>query len=144
MSSLIAPGTSLAFVSWGRWVARCASPHCDSAIEFNALKPPLLPTFTPAFRCVECGYRTEVIWPNPEMVYGIERLLLLRPNPKNQNWLPGETLNDLQMENALHGVYDLAVDAAPGTALMVATDTELRVDMLPVLNPRRELKAVER
>ena len=146
MSSLIATNTVLAHVSAGRWCARCSSPHCDAAVEFNALKPPHLPTFTPAYLCWECGHRTEVIWPAPEMVHGIERLLLLRRNPNTQNWYPGETLTDLQMENGLHGIYDFAkaIEASPGTALMVVTDTELRVDMLPVLNPRRELRAVER
>jgi hypothetical protein len=146
LTTLIAPGTTLAYVSAGRWVARCSSPHCDAAVEFNALKPPILPTFTPAYLCWECGHTTEVVWPAAEMLYGIERLLLLRPNPNTQNWLPGETLIDLQIENGAHGVYDFTreLEATPGTSLMVVTDTELRVDMLPVLNPRRELRAVER
>jgi hypothetical protein len=146
MSSLIATNTVEAHVSAGRWCARCSSPHCDAAVEFNALKPPFYPTFTPAVQCWECGEHTEVIWPTPEMLYGIERLLLLRRNPNTQNWYPGETLNDLQVENAVHGVYDFVngIEAAPGTPLMIATDRELRTDMLPVLNPRRELRAVER
>lgn len=148
MTELLVKDTTLAFVSFGRWVSECSSGYCDAAVEFNSLKPPHLPTFTPAFVCWECGHRTEVIWPSPQMLYGIERLLLLRRNPRNQNWLPGETLTDLQHENGLHGVYDflegLQLEATPGTSLMSITETEIRVDELPVLNPRRELRAVER
>jgi Zn ribbon nucleic-acid-binding protein len=140
-SNLIAAGTSLAYASFGRWVAECSNPHCDSAVDDETQ----LWKFAPGFQCVECGHKTEVIWPAAEMVYGVERLLLLRPARKYQNWFPGETLTELQMENTLHGIYDfLELEAAPGTTLMSVTDTELRVDMLPVLNPRRELRAVER
>jgi len=32
----------------------------------------------------------------------IERVLLERPNRENQNWLPGETLDDLLRENKEH------------------------------------------
>lgn len=148
MTELVVKDTTLAFVSFGRWVACCSSPYCEAAVEFNSLKPPLLPTFTPAYVCWECGHRTQVRWPTAEMVYGVERLLLLRRNPKNQNWFPGETLVDLQYENGLHGVYDflegLVLQATPGTSLMGATETAITKDELPVLNPRRELRAVER
>jgi hypothetical protein len=117
-------------------------------MEFNALRPPFYPTFAPAFICVRCGHRTEVIWPSEEMVYGIERLLLLRRNPNNQNWFPNETLVDLQRENGEHGVFDflhgLQLECTPGTSLMGLTETAITTDRLPMLNPRRELKALER
>ena len=140
MNSLIAVGTSLVYANHGRWVAECSNPHCDSAVDDETQ----LWKFAPGFQCVECGHKTEVIWPAAEMVYGIERLLLLRPARKYQNWRPGETLTELQMENTLHGIYDFLnpAEAIPGKVLMAVTDTELGVDMLPVLNPRRELLAV--
>jgi len=40
----------------------------------------------------------------PEDRATIEAILLLRPNPANRNWLPGETLADLVLENVVHGI----------------------------------------
>jgi hypothetical protein len=148
VTDLLLKNTSLAYVNYGRWVADCSSLWCDAAVEFNSLRPPHFATFTPATVCWECGHRTEILWPSQEMVYGIERLLLLRRNRKHQNWLPGETLVDLQEENGLHGVFDflhgLQLECTPGTSLMGLTETAITTDGLPMLNPRRALKAVER
>lgn len=117
-----------AFASWGRWVAPC--PRCPSALD---LEPQ-----TPVFQCWECGTRAEVEWPSEEMVYGIERLLLMRPDVTKQNWLPGETLVDLVRENGAHGILSLPDDY---DAHLIVEPERIRVDTLPVTF-RRELKAI--
>ena len=40
----------------------------------------------------------------PEAKDEIERLLSLRPNPNNRNWLPQEKVEDLKTENITHGI----------------------------------------
>lgn len=73
------------------------------------------------------------------MVKGVERLLMMRPDPSTRNWVPGETLHDLMFENAEHGVLDdprFGVDAAPGDSLMILDDGGIRVDNLSALKPR--------
>ena len=58
--------------------------------------------------CVECANRGNggayrpVAW--PKAAAAIERLLDARPDPKLQNWAPGETVAQLAAENALLGV----------------------------------------
>ena len=51
-----------------------------------------------------CGTVTEVIWPSEAMMAGVERILMMRPDPTKRNWWPGETLHDLIAENAEHGL----------------------------------------
>ena len=77
----------------------------------------------------------DIEWPSAEMTYGIERLLLMRPLPLNQNWNPGETLIDLMTENAVHGIYA----DVPGE---LSVDSErIRMDTLP-LTQLREFRAI--
>ena len=76
----------------------------------------MLQRFQPVFGCEECGARAEIMWPTEEIVYGVERLLLMRPRRENQNWEPGETLTELMWENGQHGIFtgvpgELTVDA---------------------------------
>lgn len=60
------------------------------------------------FCCVDCvmsgneGYSMDVVY--PEERAEIERILMLRPNPLNRNWLPHETIADLIAENLEHGI----------------------------------------
>jgi hypothetical protein len=72
------------------------------------------------------------------MVNGVERLLMMRPDPSTRNWFPGETLGDLMMENGAHGIFDhlghLAV--TPGVSLFTVEEERIRVDNLPALKPR--------
>lgn len=76
------------------------------------------------------------------MCRGIERLLSMRPDELNRNWVPGETLIDLMAENAKHGVFGQLDPAPPGTPLLVVEEERIRVDHLPALG-RRIRKAVE-
>ena len=125
VGELVQPGTSPAYADYGRWVARSGRPDRCS---YNAELEP----FQPAFACPECGAVTEVIWPDAETVQGVVRLLMMRPHAENRNWKPGESLIDLMVENAEHGIFDGAgLDAAPGTALLVVDDNRIQTDALP-------------
>jgi hypothetical protein len=120
------PGTSLAYADFSRWVARCGRPErCSYAEE---LQP-----FQAGFICGDCSAATEVIWPTARTVEGIVRLLTMRPHPANRNWRPGETLQDLMIENAQHGIFaGLGIDKPPGSPLLVVDDAGIRVDALPL------------
>jgi hypothetical protein len=79
----------------GRWVAHC--PFCNSA---EIAQPPV-------FFCQDC--RNQMMdnkplpFEMPRYWRAIEEVLAVRPKI-NRNWLPGETLKDLQRENHEHGV----------------------------------------
>lgn len=117
-----------AYVSWARYVADC--PRCPNA--------ELVARFQAAMMCTECGARAELEWPSEEMVYGIERLLLMRPSVANQSWLPGETLLDLVAENASHGILTPLPDDYDWR--LVVEPERIRMDNLPATH-RRELGA---
>lgn len=85
------------YLSGGMWQIHCATVGCGNR-----------PSASPLWRlalCFECGaiYEGLVFPPN---VRGIERALLARPIPANRNWLPHETVDDLQRENRAHGIED--------------------------------------
>jgi len=88
------PGVAYAEVNWSRPIVRCPSPHCRSALQ---MRP-----YEPTFRCWECGTGADVVWP-PDLE-DIARILMMRPNPWQRSWLPGETLMDLLRENIVLGV----------------------------------------
>jgi hypothetical protein len=83
--------------------------------------------------CPFCGAVNEVLWPSPGMVEGVERLLLMRPDPSTRNWWPNETLHDLMFENGAHGVFDSAPEMEPGTVKFSVNDFGIQTDNLPVL-----------
>ena len=82
-----------AYINHGRWVADC--PHCTSA---RMVEPE-----QDEFLCLDdqCHRVSRLVWPaqRPE----IERILLARPNAKNRNWYPHESLAQLRAENREHG-----------------------------------------
>ncbi len=97
-------------IEQGRWVVGCpnlneAGDPCNTSI--------LASMATPFFICVECGSPENrhrwyaVAFPREKAA--IEANLLVRPALKsfdaiNRNWKPGETLADIQLENAEHGL----------------------------------------
>ena len=85
-------GTVETQVNHGRWLAIC--PRCPNAIMLS--RDALL------FLCDNCGEGwLDVTWPlNREE---IEATLQPRENEVNRNWIPGETVADLQIENAVNG-----------------------------------------
>lgn len=85
-------------VNHGRWIADC--PVCGGA-EFVWLDTPLLLCQSCWNAAVGGKWRTVKI---PREAAQIERLLSVRPNVIHRNWEPGETLLQLQQENAAHGL----------------------------------------
>lgn len=131
MTSLVRAGYVVeAYANWSRWVAHCG--RCPRAVQ---LQPS-----TPMFECDFCGAIVEVLWPINQIIVGVERLLMMRPDPSTRNWVPGETLHDLMFENGAHGIFDNleqhGVIAEPGTSLLSVDDQGIRADRLPALKPR--------
>ena len=82
--------------NWGRWIVDC--PRVSS----HAL---WVEAGTPFFICPACGAEAELVWPDEATRVGIERLLMMRPNEADRNWVPGETLHDLLDENVAHAIF---------------------------------------
>lgn len=122
------PGHVHAYANRGRWVAECFD--CSAAAHLDR--------FQDGFVC-ECGYPVSVVWPSEATVYGVERLLLMRPSRKNQNWLPHETLDDLLRENAEHGALAPHLEHLDDGPVLAIHGDAITADSLPMLNPRREL-----
>ena len=92
-------GSIEARVNHGRWVAECPEPLCGFAVVADATAPLLL--------CGQCGKGWyTVVFPLEKTA--IEVLLLRRPRvagrPSTRNWLPGETVAMLALENARRGI----------------------------------------
>jgi len=103
-----------AYIKRGSWVADC--PICKGSQVVEPGEP---------FFCVDClmlwnaGYAQKCWFPRKDRRV-IERLLMLRPNPLNRNWLVGETVDQLRAENIEHGL---------------PTDLDNQV-LLPILKPK--------
>lgn len=104
----------LARINHGRWLADCARPGCRGA-ELVAPGVPFIcgSCYPQAFSgdAAECarwgriaaarGEAHEVQF--PEDAAALEAALAGR-DEGNRNWTPGETLADLEAENAAHGI----------------------------------------
>lgn len=104
MTDLAQSGAAYAEANWGRWVARCPSRYCRSAMQ--------LQRWQPVFRCAECGTGADVVWPS--FAEDAELLLMMRPDPTTRNWVPGEDLHDLLRENLEHGIVPREIEGHPG------------------------------
>jgi hypothetical protein len=97
MTGVAIPGVTYAEANWGRWLARCPAGLCTNAMQVRRWQQ--------RFECAgpgSCGWTTEISWPaDPE---AIEVLLAMRPESRTRNWLPGESLEQLLVENAQHDV----------------------------------------
>lgn len=85
----VSPEKCVAEINHGRWLAHCV--WCTGAMTTR-------PDWGAAY-CWTCGARYEhgaVIFPEDERIM---QLLLLRPNPKTQNWDNKQTADDLLREN---------------------------------------------
>lgn len=139
------------FANWGRWVAPC--PTCPSALQVVAGRVDVdagavgwdAVRRRHGLRCLECGTLHVAVWPDEDMTAGVERLLLLRPDPTSRSWYPGETLDDLAVENMTHGVFArLELDPTPGTVSLAIRDGRIVVDALPAPRQQRALTEIER
>jgi hypothetical protein len=88
-----------AAINHGRWVADC--PQCRAALIVSKQDR--------RFWCPLCGLPWNgfrgiaVQFPNAAAIKTIETILLMRPDPHNRNWRPGESIAQLARENLDHG-----------------------------------------
>ena len=93
---------AVAKINHGRWIADCPNCPAGTGAEF------VDPNFD-LFFCMSCGNVLvnerirRVDFPPPPQVAEIEAILEPRPL-KNQNWEPGETLEQLLAENQAGGI----------------------------------------
>jgi hypothetical protein len=85
----LAPDGAIAWAAGGKWIVTCSCGDCPMAS----------PRWNEA-RCFSCGaiYRG-IVWPTDRAA--IESALARRP-AAFRAWLPGETADDLRVENAAH------------------------------------------
>ena len=89
-----------AFVNDSRWIVACPTPGCGSAF--------IVDSRSPLYLCMFCGNSTtngawlRVVFPQDKR--SIETTLRRRPKLSNRNWLPSESVADLERENMEHGV----------------------------------------
>ena len=81
----------MAYLNHGRWVVDCPDPDCAGAELAREV-----------FVCSNCKRTTEVEWPDDKSL--IDNATAVRSVPQTRNWRPGETLDDLNRENEMHGV----------------------------------------
>jgi len=110
MAAPTARGEDLhAEVNHGRWIVAC--PDCGGA--------QLACRSDTRFMCNECGNVSaagswrKVVW--PQDAAAIDAELAKRLRIKNQNWIPGETVDDLRAEAAL-ARFDTAEEAMAAAA----------------------------
>lgn len=82
-------------VNHGRWIVDC--PDCPNAQLLRHGQG-----WSTEFRCGNCGSGPHDV-DLPDDRSAIDTALGLRPEV-NRNWSPGETVEDLQVENTEHGV----------------------------------------
>ena len=99
-----------AYVNHDRWVADCDTPYCGEAQEVWArfFIPDTPDNVTGRwvryrrmeFVCGNCGKTYLIGWPADKDL--IDAALSRRVVPETRNWLPGETVEELEAENTAH------------------------------------------
>jgi hypothetical protein len=80
--------TAQAYVNHGRWVVDCPTPYCNEA----HLAGPVT--------CSGCGRSYGPTFPEDRVL--IDAALSRRVVVETRNWLPSETVANLEAENAAH------------------------------------------
>jgi len=96
-----ARGSVVARIDHGRWVVDCPARRCCAAQVAAETDPRFF-----CHQCFNAGYDgawLPVVWPDVGTRTEIETLLLLRPEPEQRNWRPGETVEMVRAENVEHG-----------------------------------------
>ncbi len=110
---LVHGGWARARINWGRIVVDCPSPICKAALT--------LPPGWPVYDCWECPAVGAVAW--PANLADIASVLWLRPDPFTRNWEPGESLEQLVVENIAErvgiGEHGEALPAEGGLVLTI-------------------------
>lgn len=92
---------TFAYVNQGRWVVDCRD--CNSSwIVRPEIPSRLIDAKGGLHDSCNCG--AVIIVQFPAQKAEIDELLELRPHAVNRNWRSGETVFDLRIENAAHGV----------------------------------------
>lgn len=97
MSGVALAGVAYAEVNWGIWLSRCPQRYCWNAMAVELGQA--------IFTCLgpgSCGTEAPIVWPPDPTAIAV--LLRMRPDMRTQNWHPGETIQDLIVENAAHDV----------------------------------------
>ncbi len=115
---------------WGRWVADCPVADCWNAEHAGLWQGAVGMLTRDGMACRECGWQGAALWPAPELAEQLLAVLALRPMPSTRNWLPGETVADLLLQNTQHGIGVPELDG-DGVLLMVADGRV--VDVHPAL-----------
>lgn len=97
--------TAVAEIWQGTWVVKCpwsGVAHAGLGLEDGDPDNPL-------FMCCSCWNQLvggkAIVAEYPGGWQAIEEELMKRPDGRTRGWLQGETLADLQAENAAHGVH---------------------------------------
>lgn len=104
---------AVAFMYRGQWVAQCPTDGCGN-VEKRGVCDDGTTGGLEAFRfhCrIEyggCGQTRPVEWPAD--ITELATLLLARPL-LNRNWVPGEGLADIAIENVAHGIGSRMIEA---------------------------------
>lgn len=99
-----------AYYNYGRWVVDCPASDCYAALRVSEASSVVSVWMVcdcgDESACdhqqIPCGRAFEVALPDDRQ--DIEAVTGLRPRRANRNWVPGETVRDLQAENLRHGV----------------------------------------
>ncbi len=121
------PLVAVAYLACDVWVAHCPRPYCRGAehhgVQDSGIGPVVGGLGATQYVCIQgrCKGVYPARWPDPEMRAGIERLLALRPDWATRSWLPHETLADLMLENAEHGIgLPILEPGRTGTVVAIA------------------------
>lgn len=117
-TDLALEGVAYAEANWGRWIARCPEPWCTNAMQVDRGQR--------TYVCCGlggCGVGVELVWPADPAA--IELVLSMRPVPGTRNWLPGESLEDLLAENAVHGILPPGLPGDRPTVVAAIADERL-------------------
>ncbi len=98
-----------AYLNHGRWVAHCDTPSCTGAESVwpdgqlrTAADGRKCGISHGVLHCANCGLTSQVVFPDNS--HDIMRVLARRPVPETRNWYPGETVEELAVENTTFGV----------------------------------------
>lgn len=142
-------GVAIVHMSVGWWVAFCGREFCAHAEWYGVSPQAGVGGLTAThMMCPACGWVGAARWPTPVVRRGVEQILGDRPDPSTRNWLPHETLADLTLENAMHGIAPidalaareahLAGELPPGGVVLRATaDDEITVGAREPAGPGR-------
>lgn len=92
------------YMTYSLWVARCPQPWCVGIDHYGPGPNTgrIGGLGETQFCCPRCGTVATAAW--PESLDDLLHVLMQRPMPETRNWEPGETLQDLIAENAIHGI----------------------------------------